>query len=86
VLLLALVEPAPARAAGADRPVIVVVAHNDGTEPTDFLVPFGLLASSGLAEVHAVALAAGPVMLHPTGAMMRVPAHGCARSARMAPP
>jgi hypothetical protein len=46
------------RAPGA-KPVVAVIAHNHGTEPTDFLVPFGVLAGSGLVEVHALALAAG---------------------------
>jgi transcriptional regulator GlxA family with amidase domain len=37
------------------RPVVAVVAHNDGTETTDFIVPYGVLAGSGAAEVIAVA-------------------------------
>lgn len=37
------------------RPVIAVVAENDGTETTDFIVPYAVLAASGSAEVYAVA-------------------------------
>ena len=33
------------------RPVIAVVAENDGTETTDFIVPYAVLAASGSAEV-----------------------------------
>jgi putative intracellular protease/amidase len=37
------------------RPVIAVVAENDGTETTDFIVPYAVLAASGAADVFAVA-------------------------------
>jgi transcriptional regulator GlxA family with amidase domain len=47
------------------RPVIAVLAHNDGTETTDFLVPYGVLRASGAAEVVAVALRDAPVTLMP---------------------
>ena len=52
-------------AAHAAPPVIAVVADNDGTETTDFLIPFGVLSRSGVAEVVAVALREGAVALHP---------------------
>jgi transcriptional regulator GlxA family with amidase domain len=55
------------------KPVIAVVADNHGTEVTDFLVPFAVIAGSNLAEVHAVALTAGPVMLHPSDASVELP-------------
>jgi putative intracellular protease/amidase len=65
-LALALLASAGlARAATAASPVVVVVAHNDGTETTDFLVPFNVLSRSGVAEVVAVSLREGPVELHP---------------------
>jgi transcriptional regulator GlxA family with amidase domain len=54
-------------------PVIAIVADNAGTETTDFLVPFGVLSRAGVAEVWAVALAAGPVELHP-GLTVELPA------------
>lgn len=51
--------------AHAARPLVAVVAQNGGTETTDFLVPFGVLSRSGVAEVVAVATGPGPVELHP---------------------
>lgn len=58
-LLLMLISWTPlnaAQAAGEQvRPLIAVVAQNGGTEPTDFLVPFAILAGSGAAEVRALA-------------------------------
>ena len=38
-----------------DRPVIGVIAENSGTELVDFVVPYGVLARSGVAEIIAVA-------------------------------
>lgn len=64
---------APAAKQPRAKPVIVVIADNRGTEVTDFLVPFAVIADSNLAEVHAVALSEGPVMLHPTGASVDLP-------------
>jgi len=64
-LLIAAVVAASAVAAHAAPPIIAVVADNDGTETTDFLIPFGVLSRAGVAEVSAVALRAGPVELHP---------------------
>lgn len=37
------------------HPVIAVIGDNDGTETTDFIVPYAVLAKSGVAEVLAVA-------------------------------
>jgi transcriptional regulator GlxA family with amidase domain len=51
------------RRAGA--PVIVVLAHNDGTETTDFLLPHAVLQRSGVAQVHALAPRRGSVRLYP---------------------
>ena len=48
-----------------ERPVIAVVALNEGTEVTDFMVPYGVLARSGAADVFAVAPEAGVVELEP---------------------
>ena len=61
-------EHARAIAALAPRrtpPVVAVLAQNDGTETTDFLVPYGVLRESGAADVVAVATRPGPVALHP---------------------
>ena len=64
-LLIAALLVAPGFAADAALPVIAIVASNDGTETTDFLIPFGVLSRSGVAEVSAVALHEGVVELHP---------------------
>src|SRR5688572_9831944 len=37
------------------RPLVALLGHNAGTETTDFLVPYGVLAASGVADVVAVA-------------------------------
>jgi transcriptional regulator GlxA family with amidase domain len=57
------VEAMKPRRAGA--PVVVVLAHNAGTETTDFLLPHAVLQRSGVAQVHAVALRRGVVRLYP---------------------
>lgn len=43
------------------RPVVAVLAQNDGTELTDFMVPYGVVAGAGVADVVAVAEGAGPI-------------------------
>ena len=48
-----------------ERPVVAVVALNEGTEITDFMVPYGVLARSGAADVFAVAPDTGIVELEP---------------------
>jgi transcriptional regulator GlxA family with amidase domain len=47
------------------RPLVAVLAQNDGTEVTDFLVPYGVIASAGVADVIAVSAEEGPVELWP---------------------
>ena len=47
------------------RPVIAVLGQNAGTETTDYLVPYGVLKQSGLADVWALATEPGPLKLHP---------------------
>jgi transcriptional regulator GlxA family with amidase domain len=47
------------------RPVVAVLAHNDSTETTDFIVPYAVLAESGAAEVVAVAPEARRIQLTP---------------------
>lgn len=46
-------------------PIVAVLGLNDGTETTDFLIPYGVLRESGAAEVTAVATQPGPLSLHP---------------------
>ncbi|MBS0583155.1 MAG: DJ-1/PfpI family protein [Proteobacteria bacterium] len=46
---------------GRSRPVIAVVGDNHGTELTDFMVPYGVLSESGVAEVVAVSTQSGPM-------------------------
>lgn len=62
--------PAPAHAsriaswqprAGHARPVIAVVGAQQGTELSDFMVPYGILSDSGSAEVLALADEDGPL-------------------------
>lgn len=50
---------------GRARPVIAVVAENNGTELIDFVVPYGVLAESGVAEVRSVATHDGTVRMRP---------------------
>jgi putative intracellular protease/amidase len=47
------------------KPVIAVVARNEGTEITDFLLTHAVLQRADIAEVHAVAPRIGPVSLYP---------------------
>jgi putative intracellular protease/amidase len=46
-------------------PVVAVLAVNEGTELTDFLVPHAVLRRSGVVDVHAVAPRSGRVLLYP---------------------
>jgi transcriptional regulator GlxA family with amidase domain len=72
LLLSALLGAAGSMTACAAPPIVAVVAQNEGTEPTDYLVPFGVLAGSKLVDVRALAVGAGPVMLHPGDAQLEV--------------
>ena len=47
------------------RPAIAVVGQNDGTETTDFIVPYAVLSASGAADVLAVAPEARAIRLIP---------------------
>jgi putative intracellular protease/amidase len=47
------------------KPVIAIVARNEGTEITDFLLTHAVLQRADIAEVHAVAPRAGRVSLYP---------------------
>lgn len=47
------------------RPLVAIVGLNDATETTDYLMPYGILRRSGVADVVALATEAGPVKLYP---------------------
>ena len=47
------------------RPVVAILGINEGTEVTDYLMPRGILARAGVAEVVAVATGSGPARLYP---------------------
>ena len=49
----------------AERPVIAIVALNEGTETTDFLLPHAVLQRAGVADVQPVAPRRGGVLLYP---------------------
>ena len=49
----------------AERPVIAIVALNEGTEMTDFLLPHAVLQRAGVADVQPVAPRRGGVLLYP---------------------
>ena len=51
---------------GRPRPVIAVVGYNDATELTDYVVPYAVLAESGVADVMALGTRAGPIQMSPS--------------------
>lgn len=48
-----------------DRPVIAILAHNEATEITDLLVPYGVLRRADVADVVVVAKSEAPIRLFP---------------------
>jgi putative intracellular protease/amidase len=50
---------------GRQRPVIAVVGFNAATEVTDYVVPYGVLAESGVADVVALGTSDGPIRMKP---------------------
>lgn len=50
---------------GRTQPVIAIAAQNDGTELTDFAIPYGVLARSGAARLVAVATRPGIITMRP---------------------
>jgi putative intracellular protease/amidase len=50
---------------GRTRPVVVVVGENSGTELVDFMIPYGVLADSDVADVIALGTEAGPIQMRP---------------------
>ena len=49
----------------SSRPLIAVIGENEGTEVTDFLVPYGVLSASGAADVVDVSVHPGPLRMLP---------------------
>lgn len=47
------------------RPLIAIIGANDGTETTDYLMPYGILRRADVADVVALATQPGPVTLYP---------------------
>ncbi len=50
---------------GRPRPVVAVIGENGGTELTDFVIPYAVLARSGVAQVVAVATRPGAMTMRP---------------------
>lgn len=50
---------------GRLQPVVVVVGDNRGTELTDFVIPYGVLSSSGVATVVSVSTESGTLKMFP---------------------
>jgi hypothetical protein len=59
----AFIEALKPRRAG--KPVIAIVALNEGTEMTDLLLPHAVLQRAGVADVQPVAPRRGRVLLYP---------------------
>jgi transcriptional regulator GlxA family with amidase domain len=47
------------------RPLIAIIGINDATEVTDYIMPYGILRRSGIADVVMLATESGPVKLYP---------------------
>ena len=47
------------------RAVVAVLGYNPATEVTDYVVPYGILAESGVAEVVALSTTKGPIRMSP---------------------
>ncbi|WOH64580.1 DJ-1/PfpI family protein [Bradyrhizobium sp. BWA-3-5] len=47
------------------RPLIAIIGINDGTETTDYLMPYGILRRADVADVITLATKPGPVQLYP---------------------
>lgn len=50
---------------GRSRPIIAIVGENDGTVLSDYVIPYGVLSQSGVADVVSVATQPGPLKLSP---------------------
>ncbi len=47
------------------KPVIAVVGENSSTEVTDYVIPYGVLSESGVAQVFALSTQEGPIRMLP---------------------
>jgi putative intracellular protease/amidase len=47
------------------RPLIAIIGINEGTETTDYLMPYGILRRADVADVVALATRPGPMTLYP---------------------
>ena len=56
-----------------EKPVIAILALNEATEVTDFLVPYGVLQRADVADITVVAERTTPVPLHPFSRFGRGP-------------
>jgi putative intracellular protease/amidase len=50
---------------GRSRPIVAVVGENTFTELTDYVIPYGVLHESGVADVIALATKTGPIQMFP---------------------
>ncbi len=50
---------------GRTKPLVAVVGLNEGTIISDFCIPFGVMARSGVADVVSVSVTPGPVKMQP---------------------
>jgi putative intracellular protease/amidase len=57
------------------RPLIAIIGANDGTETTDYLMPYGILRRADVADVVALGMKPGAVTLYPA---LRVAPQGTA--------
>jgi putative intracellular protease/amidase len=53
----------PPAKAGRARPLVAVIADQAGTQTTDFIVPYGVLKESGVADVRSVSTGAGAIKM-----------------------
>ena len=53
----------PAAKAGRARPLIAVVADSEGAQTTDFIIPYGVLKESGVADVRSVSTRGGTIVM-----------------------
>jgi putative intracellular protease/amidase len=50
---------------GRARPIVAVIGENGGTELTDFVIPYGILKQSGVAEVMTLGIRSGALTMRP---------------------
>ncbi|ATY31108.1 transcriptional regulator [Sphingomonas psychrotolerans] len=50
---------------GRTKPLVAIVGLNEGTIISDFCIPFGVMARSGVADVVSVSVRPGPVKMQP---------------------